>query len=976
MRILNEHNRIISDNELDSILEDVRNGKFSSESESVSPSKTWSLDDIDKLIAEANGEEYVPPKKEEKTTPAQDFAKILGREFDTGLFTIRPMGEENKVKEMQDISSSSGEAEVDGQETFYDTENEFDESVFEIETVIVPEDKTGEEDEKLNKYLHPEPDPEPVEEKTEPEITPLNENEASALEFFRKKVAEAVQNEPEKEEKSEEPAQETQPEHITEKDYRTRFFTKLKLEKTADVDVEESGPVDRPGLLVQKSGTPDEVGFQPVPKVLAAENAEKIIAEDADKTRVIGGGAIPVSKKHESVSDDVEGQIMLTGFEDLSSEALPEEASEEDIEETLWEKRKQKARDFRIIDAVDLDEEFEGDFEMSEEEKAREERIRRREQRRIALEKEKQDYINKPVANEYTSPDEKTSFYTRFGEISKNATKGIIIAGVIELLVVIINLIPIIAEKLSLETELFARNSVGVNVMNAVLLIAAAAINSKRFIDGFASLKSLKITSDTAVSFSIAVALLQNTVAAVANPGGLGSTVFSAAAVFGVLVTKITEKLDAKRILGNFEVCAFKYEHNMYAVHPFDNESEIFELGRGLMMGNADLLYSSKVSFPENFLKNSKSDAGENRVMKFLVPGAAVAALIAAVASGIVNKDFMAAFSAFAGTFCICCPVFSAFIPAFIARSTNFTLNATGTVITGTDTAEQTASANAVVLDSADIFDRERCTMHGMKDFKNIRIDDVLLYAAALVIKSGGPLRESFEQVVDGRQDILPAVKELTYEDKLGIAARIHNQKVLFGNRNLLVHHNVEVPEKSLEERYSHSGRKVVYLAVAGKVAALFVVSYAVDKNLGGYFKVLEDNGIQVLVRTNDVNVTQELIADSFGLPRETFKILSGTAGRLFKRRRDAVCDKLPAGIIHDGTAFSMLRAVAASCDISAKMRFATVIQVVLSVLGFILSTVLYCTANGALVNGLTAVLFLAFGLGVSAGLMLLRKIR
>ena len=69
------------------------------------------------------------------------------------------------------------------------------------------------------------------EEKTEPEITPLNENEASALEFFRKKVAEAVQNEPEKEEKSEEPVQETQPEHITEKDYRTRFFTKLKLEK-------------------------------------------------------------------------------------------------------------------------------------------------------------------------------------------------------------------------------------------------------------------------------------------------------------------------------------------------------------------------------------------------------------------------------------------------------------------------------------------------------------------------------------------------------------------------------------------------------------------------------------------------------------------------------------------------------------------------------------------------------------------------
>lgn len=975
MRILSEHNRIISDSELDSILEDVRNQKFSSASEPKPPSKTWSLDDIDKLIAETNGEVYIPPVKEEKTTPAQDFAKILGREFDTGLFTIRPMGEETKVKEMQDISSTSNESEVDGQETFFDETDEFDESVFEIETVIVPEDKSLEED-KLNKYLHPEPEPVFEEEKSVPSITPFYDDEGiSALEFFKKKAEENSVNESVSVELPVQDSEFDKPEHITEKDYRTRFFTKLNLEKTADIEIDESGPIDRPGLVVKKSGAPDEVGFQPVPRVLAAEDAEKVIAQDSDKTKVIGG-AIPVSKKQEYDSDDVEGQIMLTGFEDFSTEALPEDANEEDIEETLWEKRKQKAKDFRIIDAVDLDEEFEGNFELTDEEKAREERIRRREQRRIALEQERQDYINKPVANEYTSPDEKTSLYTRFGEISKRATTGIILAGVIELLVIIINIIPFIAEKFSFETELFARNSVGVNVMNAVMLIAAAAINSKRFVDGFVSLKTLKITSDTAVSFSVTVALLQNTVAAVADPGGLGSTVFAAAAIFGVLVTKITEKLDAKRILGNFEVCAFKYEHNMYAVHPFENESEIFELGRGLMMGNAELLYSSKVSFPENFLKNSKYLASENRVMKFLVPGAAVAALVAAVAAGIVNGDFMAALSAFAGTFCISCPIFSAFIPAFIARSTNFTLNASGTLITGTDTAEKTASANAVVLDSADIFDRERCMMHGMKDFKNIRIDDVLLYAAALVIKSGGPLRESFEQVVDGRQDILPAVKELTYEDKLGIAARIHNQKVLLGNRNLLVHHNVEVPEKALEERYSHSGRKVMYLAVAGKVAALFVVSYAVDKNLGGYFKVLEDNGIQVLVRTNDVNVTQELIADSFGLPRETFKILSGTAGRLFKRRRDAVCDKLPAGIIHDGTAFSMLRAVAAACDISAKMRFATVVQIVLSVLGFILSTALYCTEKGTFVNGLTAVLFLAIGLGISAGIMLLRKIR
>ena len=145
--------------------------------------------------------------------------------------------------------------------------------------------------------------------------------------------------EEEKKEEPEEAVKEDLPEHISEKDYRTRFFTKLQLEKTADVDITEDGPVDKPGIVVRKNGDPDEGGFQPVPKVLTAEDAEKEIAADIEKTRIIGGGnAIPVSKKPETSSDDVEGQIMLTGFEDISSETVPDQANEEDIEDMhTWE---------------------------------------------------------------------------------------------------------------------------------------------------------------------------------------------------------------------------------------------------------------------------------------------------------------------------------------------------------------------------------------------------------------------------------------------------------------------------------------------------------------------------------------------------------------------------------------------------------------------------------------------------------------
>ncbi|MBQ2847079.1 MAG: hypothetical protein IJE74_02355 [Clostridia bacterium] len=931
--------------ELEEILAQVKKSKQDAGNEE--PSKTWSIDDIDKLIAQTNGEEYVP-KSKEPATPAKDFERILSREFDTGIFTLKPIVEEPK-EEMQDISSVSEDLDVDGQERFFEKEeDEFDEALFEIETVIVPED-IPEPSHAMFAWQEPE---KKSEEKKEPaEIKAFYDDDASAEKIFGKS-----------EEKKEENV------HIKESDYKTRFFTTLKLEQTAEIEPVADGPVDRSGIIVKKSGEADESGLEAMPRVLAAEDAKEIVDEKTRVMDAVGSSA----KKQASMSDDVEGQIVLTGF-DTGDETVPVQQSEGDVEVQLWEKRKQKAKNFKLIEAIDLDSDFDdGDYEAPPEDVAKAEKARKRKEKKLeqAMEEEK------PVANEYSSPAERASIHKRLSDEARKATTGLVSVGAVALVTLIVNLIPGIAEKLSIETQMFVEGSTAMCVINAVLLIVAAALDNVKFVDGLTGIFKKKIISSTAVSLTIVVALLQNTLAAVIGGSGTETAVFSAAAVFAVLIGKLADKMDAERILGNFEVCAYKYEHNMYAVHPFENESEIFELGRGLMMGNAELLYSSKLAFPSDFVKNSKTESGDKKLMQILIPAAFGAAAIVAIIAGIVEKSVMSAFSAFACTFCMSAPVFSSFIPAFIARSSNHGLNVTGTMIASLDAAEKTSLANAVVLDSADIFDRSRCTMHGMKDFKNIRIDDVLLYAAALIIKSGGPLRESFEQVVDGRQDLLPPVKELVYEDKLGIAARIHNQKVLLGNRNLLVNHNIEVPEKALEERYSHSGRKVMYLAVAGKIAALFVVSYAVDKNLEGYLKLLESNGIQILVRTNDVNVTEELISESFGIPKQNFKVLSSVAGRLFKRRRDAVSDRLPARIIHDGTAYSMLRAVAASCNIVTKKKLGSVIQIVLTALAFILCAALYCTSLGYIFSGLTAVLFLGIGLAISAGLMLIGKIK
>lgn len=966
---------------LDAILNEIkaRREGVDSSAQPAAASKQWSLDDIDRLIADTSVkkapaakapeppavveeplvfEPEVPPLRDEQQ------AKILSDEFDSSIFTVQQTAAVSYA-EPDDIFSASVPdplPEVEGQESFF-AEPEQPQEDFDIETVVVPDEAPKVSAEQ--KYIEDRAGAASAQqERPRPVIVSAPQETDSALAFFKQRAVPVPEDEGDDDEP--EKASIFEP-----NEFRARFFNNMQLEKTAELDDIPEGPVEKPGIVVERLASDENRAgdLQPLPKLLAAEDALDKDGMDG-KTIIVGTEKKPVLKPVRE-DDRVDGQIILTGFDEARREEEPVQAAESDIEQELWEKRKQRAKSFKILDSSALEELRELD---SSDEAAQEEKSSAKEKRkdnRRHLEDEQPD--SSVPAGEYTMSAERVAVHSRLNREMSRATASLVVSIVFEAAFLLLFFLPKVLKALSFETVALAEGSSFLFIANAVLLTVLAVVNNEYFIDGFSKLFSRTPDADSAVSLSIALSLAQCVLCAVCGDEAAGIPVFAAAAALGCVASALARRNDAQRILDNFEICAYKKEHNLYAIHRFDNEAEIFELGRGLLMGNAELLYSSKIGFPTDFLKNSAADSTRTATVKTLLPAAGAGAVIAAVLAGIFTRSGYMAFAALTGTFCMAAPVLASLCSALTARKANFALNAAGSMIVSLDAAEKTTRANAVVIDSADIFDRSRCAMHGMKDFKNIRIDDVLLYAAALVIKSGGPLRESFEQVVGNRQDLLPAVKELVYEDKLGIAARILGQKVLLGNRSLLENHSVEVPEQALEDKYSHSGRKVMYLAVAGKIAALFVVSYAVDMSLLPYLKELESNGTQILVRTNDVNVTEDLLAKSFGMPKTSFKILSSVAGRLYKRRRDAVTDRLSVRIIHDGTAYSMLRTVAAAGRMTAAARLSYAAQIAVSAVGFVAATVLSCIGRTALFNAFTAAAFVALG-GIIAGAIVLIK--
>lgn len=231
-----------------------------------------------------------------------------------------------------------------------------------------------------------------------------------------------------------------------------------------------------------------------------------------------------------------------------------------------------------------------------------------------------------------------------------------------------------------------------------------------------------------------------------------------------------------------------------------------------------------------------------------------------------------------------------------------------------------------------------------------MRVDEAILYTASMIITSDGPLANIFDRVILGRRELLPEVESLAYEDKLGLSAWIHNRRVLVGSRELLNNHNVAIPNKEFEDKYLHDGRMPLYLAVEGKIAAMFVVSYQSDPDIASLLKKTERNGLTILVRTSDANITEDAIESAFRLPPNEVKIINAVAGDIFKNCREEELESTPAYILHDGKTETFLRSLLAAFSLNSLIHVSAIVQTAAAAIGLAVLAVL------AFASGLTQI--------------------
>ncbi len=716
-------------------------------------------------------------------------------------------------------------------------------------------------------------------------------------------------------------------------EYKTKLMTAIGSAKAP----QSAETIEKPGVILKRGPLSETSGLEPLPQVIPAE---EFVGSGDDK---------PVSIEDQPFTNPAAGnqpeeeQMMLSGF---GEEPETEKIDEDELRSELDKKRAEKKKKFVLLGGL-------GDDEPQEDKNLPEEKEDEPEEQP----KKKRKHSEKAPL-EYEKPEQRGRVYNSLKNAASQFKTSVIGLCVLEGVSLLLLLIPKILEWAAIDAPAFDRGGAGLAAANIVLLLASFYLAFPNILSGVKALANGRVTGGAVGGLTFILALVQ-TILSFFNksPEGASGMFYCAAAIFALLMTAENSSRGTARVMQNFLFCTAKRKSGLYGIRAIKSEKDAFEVGRALKMGNPDILYSGRVEFPADFIKNSEANSpADSCIKRSLIISSAVSVLLAVI-SGIITKDIFQAFGVLTGAFCLTSPCaieLALMIPLYLE---NRKLNSEGGMIAGYDAALECSEAVAASVDSADLFDRAACEMHGMKDFHTVRIDDVLLYAVAIVLKSGGPLTDVFNRIIGGSTELLPPVRDMIYEDRLGLSATIYNQRVLLGNRNLLTHHNIEVPLKSEEDKVKRNGRKILYIAIDSQVAAMFVFNYAEDTSLKDSINEMADNGFSLVVRTDDPNVTDELIAARFGIAQKDIKMTLSHGARIFSAYRDSVVDSAPAKVMHDGSARSYFKSIAA-CGRLANFAsrwavFALIVQAVVAA-GAILCVALKAFA---FVSPLTAVI-------------------
>ena len=490
-------------------------------------------------------------------------------------------------------------------------------------------------------------------------------------------------------------------------------------------------------------------------------------------------------------------------------------------------------------------------------------------------------------------------------------------------------------------------NLTGFLIANAIVLGFGVIVNIASFFRGLFSLVTFRPDCDSPLSIATLFVVLQSALAFVPEVSASADVVpfYTPALLFAYILSLIGKKAMMVRIKSNFRfVATTSLKQSCFVA------DETF----GEMIENDDFIGAPYVATSkgaidlQDYLKNSYCEDPSDNSLKLFAPISLLATIVTFVFTYFATKDIAIAFS-------YACAVSILAVPASAIIGVNSPLKKVALMfrqkdglLSGYNAVNEFSDVDCVAISSEDLFPAGSVELKSLRAIGDVSIEDVILKSASLGIAAGGPLSDVFDKIIDGRRKMLSDVSDIVYEDGFGLTGKVDGKTVRIGNRQFMESYAISgLVDESVDMQAKAEGLFVVYTAIDDEVCGMFALKYkSIDPDIEDAIYDLLSNDIALAVKTNDPNITPELIADVFDISEDYVLIMEAHTAEFFDEITRA--SRKGDSILAYGDRFSTFAQLIVACKkLQTKISVSTIIQIIFTILGFG-----FCMFNAVIGNG------------------------
>ena len=429
-------------------------------------------------------------------------------------------------------------------------------------------------------------------------------------------------------------------------------------------------------------------------------------------------------------------------------------------------------------------------------------------------------------------------------------------------------------------------NAQGFLLYNLIMGVASAAICSSVLMNGISKLFKLKADCDSVCAVTALVSVITTAVnLADTDSIILGrSFAFVPVAAAGLMFNTLGKLMMVIRAKRNFRFVSG--DSAKYSASIVDDNAAS-ALTKGVSVELPCLAALRKTELLTDFMKSSYCEDKADRISKNIIPAALGMSLLFSVAAFFIpsgmsglEQNIYWGLTVFTALLSLATPFSMMFVVNMPLSRAGKALGESDSVILGYEAAETFSEVNAVMIDASLLFPPGTVIYSNIKHCKqpnsvnNIALDQAIILAASLAIKSGSVMSGMFKDIINDKEDILVKVENCVYEDNMGVLGWYGNKRMIMGSREQMKHHDIKVPDRKKVNRYTGENTETIYLSVGGEVVIMFFVELLPNPEVKSSLQKLTSNGVSVVIKSTDSIVTVSKIAEVFDIPPEQLKIL------------------------------------------------------------------------------------------------------